>query len=433
MTQVSNSPLDYRRAIEALRNGVPNGSAVRMLGCNQVRAESRFDELLSAAGDRANPPANTLGMLVAGEFGAGKSHLLTYLEQKALAQGFVCSKVVISKETPLYDLSKVFRSAVDSARIPDRSGRMIEEIGMTVHHGDQQFADAFRWANQAAADGVISSLFPASLLVYTRSQNHELSGKIELFWAGERIKTTDVKDGLRQIGHQRTYQIRAPKAADLPPQRLRFAIELIKGAGYRGWVVLLDEIELAGSYSPLQRGRSYAELARWLGKWDGQSCPGLITVGTVTEDFYSAVISEDGRKKDRATVVQKLQDRERYQTIAPHAATGMDLLEHGSVSLQEPGAEDVQDALLKLRDMYGRAYEWDAPPLDVADLIGGVADRARMRYKVRAAISQWDILRLYPAALPDTVSAEFHHEYQEDPDLERESSDAPDTPLASGR
>lgn len=429
MNPAGNQGLDYRRAIEALRNGVPNGSAVSMLGCAQARAESRFDELLSAAGERDNPPSSGLGMLVSGDFGAGKSHLLTYLEQRALAQGFACSKVVISKETPLYDLSKVFSSAMDSSRIPGRSGRLVEEIGLTFSSEDQEYADFFRRADQDAARGHISAIFPASLLVYTRSHDSELRGKIERFWAGERIRISELKDGLRQLGAQRTYQFRAPKAAELPSQRLRFAVELIKGAGYRGWVVLLDEIELVGSYSPLQRGRSYAELARWLGKLESETYPGLVTVATVTEDFHSAVISEDGRKKDRSHVVRKLQDRERYQAIAPHAASGMNLLERERVPLQEPGREDVEVALEKLRDMYSQAYAWEAPPA-MHDMLDGVADRARMRYKVRAAISQWDILRLYPSARPDTVSAEFHHEYQEDPDLEQELKDDGDAPGA---
>ena len=425
MKQADDGRLDCRRAIEALRNGVPNGSAVSMLGCTQERAERRFDELLSAAGNSDNPPANALGMLVSGDFGAGKSHLLTYLEQRALARGFVCSKVVISKETPLYDLSKVFVSAMDSSRIPGRSGRLVEEIGLTFSAEDHGYADFFRRADQAAERGHISTVFPASLLVYTRSHEGELREKIERFWAGERIRISELKDGLRQVGQQRTYQVRTPKAAELPSQRLRFAAELIKGAGYRGWVVLLDEIELVGSYSPLQRGRSYAELARWLGKREGEAYPGLLTVGTVTEDFHSAVISEDGRKKDRSHVVRKLEERERYRAIATHAASGMNLLERERVPLQEPGPEDVEAALEKLQDMYSRAYAWEAPPA-MHEMLGGVADRARMRYKVRAAISQWDILRLYPSARPDTVSDEFHHDYREDPDLEQGSRDDSD-------
>ena len=32
----------------------------------------------------------------------------------------------------------------------------------------------------------------------------------------------------------------------------------------QGWLLLFDEVELIGRYTLLQRGRSYAELARWL-------------------------------------------------------------------------------------------------------------------------------------------------------------------------
>ena len=105
-TESRNRTLDCRRALEALRNGVPNGEAVRMLGCNQPQAEARFADLLAQAADRENPPPSALGMLVSGDFGSGKSHLLTHLERQALAEGFVCSKVAVSKETPLYDLGK---------------------------------------------------------------------------------------------------------------------------------------------------------------------------------------------------------------------------------------------------------------------------------------------------------------------------------------
>ncbi len=124
-----NAVLASRLALEALRNGVPNRDAVRLLGCNQPQAEAKCAELLAKANDSANPPGNALGMLVSGDFGAGKSHLLTYLEHQALSQGFVCSRVAISKETPLYDLAKVFKSAVESGRMPKRNGRLMEEIG----------------------------------------------------------------------------------------------------------------------------------------------------------------------------------------------------------------------------------------------------------------------------------------------------------------
>ena len=43
--------LTARRAVEALRNGVPNRAAVETLGCRQPKAEAAFAELLNRAGD----------------------------------------------------------------------------------------------------------------------------------------------------------------------------------------------------------------------------------------------------------------------------------------------------------------------------------------------------------------------------------------------
>ena len=287
--------LACRRALEALRSGVPNREAVKMLGCNQPQAESLFADLLARAADKDNPPSGALGMLVSGDFGSGKSHLLTHLEHQALSQYFVCSRVAISKETPLYDLGKVFKSAVENGQMPNRGGRLIEELVHALNLDSSEYADFFHWANDASASG-LSQIFPASLHVHEESNDLELNNVIESFWGGSPISVATVRGGLRQIGQVQSYSFRSPKAVDLPPQRLRFAIELIKAAGYKGWVVLLDEIELVGSYSLLQRGRSYAEVARWLGQTQGEAYPGLVAVGAVTDDFASELFD---RREDR--------------------------------------------------------------------------------------------------------------------------------------
>ena len=228
--------LTCRRALEGLRNGVPNEKAVEILGCNQSQAENQFKELLSKVVDSDDPPPSSLGMLVSGDFGTGKSHLLSYLEHQALSQGFVCSKVTISKETPLYNMDKVFKSAIDYGRMPDRTGQLMEELGLKLEDSPNAYARFFQWAN--SEQNGLHTIFPATLMVHERANDLELASKIRAFWSGEKIRTPDVKDGLRQIGQSANYSFRAPRARELPPQHLRFATELVKGAGYKGWVVL---------------------------------------------------------------------------------------------------------------------------------------------------------------------------------------------------
>ncbi len=407
--------LEARLAVEALRNGVPNREAVRELGCNQPLAEKRFLKMLDGVEDTSTSVAKSQGMLVSGDFGAGKSHLLAHLEHLALSRNFVCSRVAISKETPLYDLGKVFASAMENGRISGRRGRFIEELALSMKPGTE-FA---HWADNAASIGHLSMMFPASRVVHERSGDLELQSEIESFWAGDRIMISRIRNGLRQIDQAKYYKFSAPRAAELPPQRLRFAVELIKSVGYRGWVVLLDEIELIGSYSILQRGRSYAEIARWMGLAKGENYPGLIVVGAVTEDFASAIISPDGQKKDGDYVRPKLGQSTRFKSLGARAETGMRSLERDCLVLKPPTDEDVKATVETLHHLYSKAYDWEPPSYSAA--AGGAGFQGRMRYKVRAAINEWDLLRLHSDYQPDIEAEDFMMSYDEGGGLDDET------------
>ena len=413
--------LEARLAVEALRNGVPNREAVRELGCNQPQAEERFIGMLDELAGTDDRSVGPQGMLVSGDFGSGKSHLLAHLEHLSLSRNFVCSRVAISKETPLYDLGKVFTSAMENGRIPNRRGRFIEELALSMNPALEEYTVFAHWTDTAASNGLLSMMFPASRVVHERSRDLDLISEIESFWAGDRILISKIRSGLREIDQLQYYKFRAPKAADLPPQRLRFAVELIKSVGYRGWVVLLDEVELIGSYSILQRGRSYAEIARWMGFAQGENYPGLIVVGAVTEDFASAIISPDGQKKDGDYVRPKLEQSARYSALGARAERGMRLLEQNCLSLEPPSDEDVKATVDTLHGLYSRAYEWEPPAHEAT--AGGAGFQGRMRYKVRAAINEWDLCRLHPNYQPDTEIEGFTTPYEENADLEHETRD----------
>ena len=408
-----------RQALEALRNGVPNPAAVELLGCSQPAAERQFQLLLSQVMDSEDPVPKALGMLVSGGFGSGKSHLLAHLEHQALSQGFVCSRIAISKETPLYQLEKVFKSSVDNGRIPGQTGPLMEEIGHGINTDSDEYTQFVHSVNSERSG--LSPMFPATLAVHEWSDDQELRSEIRSFWSGERIKVSRVKDGLKQIRQLQNYPFKQPKASELHPQRLRFAIQLIKGAGFKGWVVLLDELELVGSYSLLQRAKSYAEIARWMGLAVDEAYPGLVVVGAVTEEFASVILGTGG-KNDRDYVGTRLISRN-MNDVAARAEAGMRAIERNVTQLAPPTDEGVKSTLEKLRQIYTTAYCWDAPATDKT--AGGVGYRGMMRYKIRASINEWDLMRLYPDARPETVVTEFHSSYTEDPALGPELEDEP--------
>jgi len=313
-------------------------------------------------------------------------------------------------------MGKVFTSAMENGRIPDRQGRFIEEIAHELKPNSDEFTKLFHWAEEAANNDQLSTIFPASLKIYEQSHDLELNSEIEEFWSGERILISKIKNGLRLINQAQYFKVQAARPADLPLQRLRFATELIKTVGYQGWVVLLDEIELIGSYSILQRGRSYSEIARWMGEINEETFPGLIFVGAVTDDFASEIISPDGKKKDRDYVPAKIDLNPRYSSLVPSIKIGMNLLERRTQSLEPPSERDIRETVKTLRDLYRTAFDWE-PPAQEMD-IGGAGEWGRMRYKVRAAINEWDLRRLIPNYKPDITVDEFNTSYAENTDLE---------------
>jgi hypothetical protein len=407
--------LRNRRALEALRSGVPNADAVRVLGCNQPTVEEQFASRLEDVTEALVAGKQVGGILVEGGFGTGKSHLLEYLEHRALAEHFVCSRVVISKETPLYDLGKVFHAATDAARLPEVTGQAVQELALRLKPNTEAYDALARWANEPGSG--VSPIFPATLRLHESLRGDpELVEEITGFWGGERLAASKVKAGLAKIGGKGWYDVRTVKVAQLAAERLAFMPRLIMGAGFRGWVVLLDEVELIGRYGLQQRGRAYAELARWLGLVKAFQCRGLVTVAAITDDFAAALIDEEGRddiKNVRESFRRK--GTEEASAVATRAEVGMRAIRRDGIALAVPSESDLARTYQNLKEVHASAYDWSPP--DVAG--AKVHARKAMRSHVRRWINEWDLKRLYPGMEVTTEEQEVRPTYQEDAEMEK--------------
>ncbi|MPZ22462.1 MAG: hypothetical protein GEU28_02735 [Dehalococcoidia bacterium] len=414
--------LDVRRAIEALRNGVPNRPAVRALGCGQDAVEERFRAGLAATLSGVEEGSQPQGLLVAGGFGTGKSHLLEYLQDLALTENFVCSRVVISKETPLYDPAKVYKAAVEAAEVPGQSGQAIQEIGVRLKQDSREYVELFEWANQESSK--ISSVFPATLLIHERLRsNPDAVEEIRNFWSGEPLAMKKIRDNLKEIKQASTFILKSFPARELARQRFAFAPRLMRGAGYSGWVLLIDEVELISRYPLLQRGRSYAELARWMSALQGEGHPAIFAVAAITDDFDLAVLKDKG---DRDYVGPRLRAKGTAEAdaLAAAAEAGMRIIERSAVRLSPPNQTTLDMTYETLKRMHGGAYSWTPPD------VSGVAQSSRraMRSHVRRWINEWDLKRLYPQAEIHTEEETLNPSYDEDHDLDVLSTEVGDSP-----
>jgi len=404
----------HKRAIEALRSGVPNRDAVRELGSTQTEIERRFEERLSAVeeGQEAG------GLVVSGDFGSGKSHLLEYLKHRALERRFVASKIVISKETPLYDPAKVFRSAVMNAAVPDRLGSAVNEIARSLRFESESYARFYRWVDSPEAS--LNERFAASLYLFEnlRAADAEFSDRIVRFWSGDPIGVPELRRKLRECGASAIWAFSKLSARELALQRFRFLAGLIRAAGYAGWVLLVDEVELVGRYSLLQRGRSYAEIARWVGGFDSEPLAGVVSVLAISADFDAAVLHE---KNDIDEVPNRFRARgtEEDELIAERAEQGMRIVERERLRLAPPGEEALARTYARLRQIHADAYGWQPPGAGGARPLGS----RRMREYVRSWITEWDLRRLYPDYRPEIEIEPWQPRYEEERDLERPPED----------
>ncbi|HXE73507.1 MAG TPA: BREX system ATP-binding domain-containing protein [Candidatus Nitrosotenuis sp.] len=410
--------VECRRAAEALRSGVPSWAAVRVLGSGQSRLEARFLELLGRVDEEASRGRQVAGMLVRAGFGEGKSHLLTCFEHLALENNFAVSRVVISKETPLGDPARLLASAVEDLRVPGKIGRGLDEVAVLLRPRTGQ-AGFRSLAEGLGDDRWLNARFAATLFLYENAaQDEELVDRVVRFWSGDKLTAAEIRRHVKDLGGP-GYRLEPIKARDLALQTFTFLPLLMRAAGLRGWVLLLDEVELVGRYTRLGRGRAYAELARWLGALEDDPRPGLLGVAAITSDFERDVLRGE-RTRDLDDIVPYLQARGEAE-VAAAARRGMDLITRAE-ALSAPDERLLQEAYSKLRSLHGAAYEWDPPDVRWPETL----PTNSMRTYVRAWINAWDVRRLYPQERADEGGYLVDHldtSYGEQADLESGDQD----------
>ncbi|MDE2580317.1 MAG: DUF2791 family P-loop domain-containing protein [Rhodospirillales bacterium] len=375
--------LEARIAIEALRAGVPNRTAIRRMGNEHTLIEVDFERALEAAWQPNAAP----GFGFAGGFGTGKSHLLGYLAEVARGQRAIVSRVAISKETPLANPTAVFAAAVRNAVLPDGPDDALGAcLAQLRAHPDR--AQALEDAVSAPEAGFAPIFAAVPFLLRRSASPPELLRGIERMLGGSRIPTPAVRAALRAAGARGTFPLTRIDPRQLAAQRIAFLPMLFRAAGYGPWCLLLDEVELIGRYTPLQRALAYAQLAGWLGFGAARRPAGLVALFAITDDFVEAVINP---KLDSERLPERLRLKGRDDEAAL-AAAGIAAIERSvrTHRLAAPEAHDLVACHDKLRVLYTEAYDWPAP-----DLPPAIRTSSRtMRHYIKSWVTQWDLARL---------------------------------------
>jgi P-loop Domain of unknown function (DUF2791) len=402
--------MEARTAIEALRAGVPNRAAIRQMGTEQTDIEHAFEAALAAAWADAGPaPAGggPAGIGMAGGFGTGKSHLLGYLAEVARQQGFVVSRVVVSKETPLSHPGHVLAAALRDAALPDRPDAPIAAC-VTALRERPEALDAMEIA-VGTPDAGFAPVFAACLFLIRRASTPpETLRRIARLWSGEKVSLPAIRQALVAAGAGRMFSLKPVAAAALTDQLTRFVPLLFRAAGYAGWCILLDEVELIGRYAALQRALSYAWLGAWLGLDGKRRLRGIVSAYAITDDFVAAVINA---RQDS----EKLPERLTLKGRAPEAVLALSGIRHIERTVLQhrllpPTPDDLAACHDKVQRLYSAAYHWPAPTLPPPERTSS----RTMRQYIKGWITQWDLLRLSGGVGVALVDDRIASNYTED-------------------
>ncbi|MGE2731761.1 BREX system ATP-binding domain-containing protein [Mycolicibacterium vaccae] len=380
---MNRQTISERRAIEALRAGVPNGDAVRALGSDQTEIIKAFDEKLKNAAEIE--AQDSTGFVISGTFGSGKSHLVEELHQRAMAANFVSSKVSISKETPLHLPAKVVQAVVGAMQAKDKPEGLLLDMLLSYKSDRGAARDLHKWCGSARSG--VSVTFGSLLDLRDKGlEDLEVVDLVLRYFSCENVPITSIKRRMAEFDV--ASRVEVVLASDRPWQTIRFLSRFCQVNGYRGWAIFLDETELISKYGPISRARAYEQLARWLGLRTDHRVSGTAVVATVIDDFSHAIL---GAKGDRWQVPELLSRGRKVSDIpaVPFARDAIAAIDN-ALHLAPMGTAQLRKAHDVLREAHGRAYGWDAPELDVQ-----FRGSNPMRLYVRRWINEWDLRRLY--------------------------------------
>jgi hypothetical protein len=267
-------PFQARAIIEELRKGsVPIDDVLFFtVGREKWLAliEDDFDHYIAEGGAKVR--------FINGDYGDGKTHFMSVIRHTALQKGFAVSFVVLTREVPMQKFEVVCREIVRQLRVPpgfpENPEMKVEETGI------RGLVNA--WAESLAAD--LASAEEASLqerLTVLREELTALNGMDVNFANGlagfleSRFKplsqgeTGEERSRSREILFQWFEGAKASKK-ELKPFQIfevlnktnskRFLSSLLaflKHLGYRGLILLMDELETVVAQSTSVRNAAY--------------------------------------------------------------------------------------------------------------------------------------------------------------------------------
>jgi hypothetical protein len=385
--------------VESLRAGIPTRLSTRELPDLRESLTEVIRQDLTEFAQGKRPK----GRLAWGPYGQGKTHALTTVEHVALDMGFAVSRVSLSREVSCHHLMNFYGRVAAVVQTPDSkltgltkglsSKKAGDLLNSPIHEGDRY--------SHPLPSIVLEDYF------YTTGEEQEmLLGDL----TGTRLTSPELKRIHRSCRGESFPKFETNfRNTQHGSAYFGLMADAIALCGYKGWVLLLDEVELVGRLGKVGRLQAYRNL-NWLLNWSKRSvrrdgdqellCQNpypIYTFGVVASslrnDVWFSGTTTLSAKNDRGQIpplaaekfgadAEKLIQEFFEIAVSSHCPTIRPLETANLVSLLE-----------RLVKLHGTAYDWNAQ-LDAKKLVKKIGSQP-IRTHIRAILEALDIAYLY--------------------------------------
>jgi hypothetical protein len=369
-----------RVIIEGLRSGIPYRETADTMTVGRQDNLRSLASLMETVAAGRRP--KTFGQIVRAQYGEGKTHLLHAMASQAWDANWVVSLVSLSKESPLDRLDHLYPKIAQNLMRP---GSRVAGLQPLVTEALQ--------ASLFLSESRTLSLSDRTRLVLDNLARQDagfedLVGDLE----GNFLTAVELKR-IHRENFSKSIQLPASRVKDEVPYYFLLADWLIQRAGYQGWLILFDEVELMGKFGRGGRARSYGNLGRFLAGMGERT----VSVWAVAGNFQKDVLIDRG---DVERAPEWLMRRPQDVNSVAWARLALDELSSAR-PLEPPSAVAVKELIGQVFRLHQEAYGWTAE-MDESAFWERVRSQlpstdAKLRTWVRLSLALLDNALLYGA------------------------------------
>ncbi len=359
--------------VEGLRSGVPYRDLAKTVAFGRERYIDSVKRMMEGVEQGRAPKLPSL--VLRANYGEGKTHLLHSLWGAAEDRNWVVSFVSLSKETPLDRLDYLYPKLMENTYIPGSAQPGVAFIVARALENQLLLPEARTIGMSARIMAVLDAL-----VVHDEGYDELLADV-----TGNFLSVADLKRIYRQnLG--RAPQLTRSSMKDEAFEYIRLIDWLIQKAGFAGWLILIDEVELVGKLGKGARSQAYANMGRLI---EGK-LPHTLCVWALAANFFSDVLI---RRNDREECPRWLSARQKEER-APWSEAALDALLEAKL-LDPLTVTQIKALVQQIHELHQEAYAWSAP-FDGEDLYEQVRRFAptqdtRLRTYVRLSLAILDV------------------------------------------